>query len=81
MSLVLPVAGQPPADAKTPGPPRTNAPFNVTLCENNREASGSQVVLFFSPLCDVIGFGAASLHVAALGGLKPICPNRDLQSK
>lgn len=32
-----PVAGQPPADAKTPGPPRTNAPFNVTLCENNRE--------------------------------------------
>lgn len=30
-------SGQPPAEAKNQGRPRTDAPFNVTLCENNRE--------------------------------------------
>lgn len=30
-------SGEPPADAKINGRPRTDAPFNVTLCENNRE--------------------------------------------
>lgn len=30
-------SGQLPSDAKAPGRPRADAPFNVTLCENSRE--------------------------------------------
>lgn len=30
-------SGQLPSDAKTPGRPHADAPFNVTLCENSRE--------------------------------------------